>query len=563
MDSAWTSVRARSGAEPLAKPRTRLGLAFGLLLGALFTVLAGLPLFGQAIAIAAGRPDAYLDGDQGIDELALMRSQHFAQLTGNYSRFGWDHPGPSWFYAIDPVYTALGSHSYAFYVGVLLLHALFAMLIVAVLWRAAGPLAAGGAAVLVLAYLAVLTAYVWRDIWPPFAPILPMALLFPLAAWGAVRSTSALVGALIIGSYAIQAHVGTTLTVIAVWVVMVAVRLFWIRTDHRSGLRGGRASTLTLLLVPLGVLVLIVMWVPVAVDQVAGQHNLTRLAQFFLSGSGQHGWRETLSALGTLLGTYTSGNVPYLLQAVWVPMPTSAWIGLGGFAVLTAALFVAAMAFRDRYAQVLALLLGVTFPVVLLSVKHVAGPIYPYFLLWITALPMVLAIGGVALVARQAERLRGRLRLFGVASLAVSALLLIPAALEAAKLPKQFDQLPHIPASQYDPYSRQAWGITAAALRGLAPQPIVIVITYDSRIPLAGGLALQLGKAGWPIEVNSEWNYIFGPDSLAKGDARLELVLVDPRQHQMWESRLPGKRLIGVTPDTEIYLRPLYPGESP
>jgi len=558
VDSTWAPARAAD--RPETKEYSWAKIRH--LLGGAFTVLACLPLVGAAVAIAAARPDTYPDGDQAVDQMGLIRAEHFAQLTGNYSRFGWDHPGPAWFYAVDTVYAPLGNHSYAFYIGVLLLHALAVVLIVTLLWRARGHLAAAVTCVLVLLYLVAIGPHFWRAVWPPYAPILWMALLFPMAAWGAVRSNAAFVGALLAGSYAVQTHVGTALTVFAVWAVMAVIRIAWWRWDRRTAPRArAEGSGASGLLAGGGVFLLVLMWLPPAVDEFAGQHNLSHLATFFLTPRGQHGWHESLSALGTLLSTYTTSTVPYTLQANWEPMPASSWTAIGAFLFFIGALLVAATLVRDRFVQALALLLAVAFPVLVISVKHVVGPIYPYFLLWTTSLPMVLAIGWGALLTGQLGRVRWRF--YPVASVVAAMLLLAPSGMLIGRWWSGFQRLPSPTLDRFDPYSLDAWWITQGALGTRAPQPIVVDITKDNRIPMASGIALQLRKAGWKIEVNSMWNYIFGPDSVASGDARIELVLVDPKQHAQWAARLPDMRLIGRTPDAEIYLRPLYPGESP
>jgi len=183
--------------------------------------------------------------------------------------------------------------------------------------------------------------------------------------------------------------------------------------------------------------------------------------------------------------------------------------------------------------------------------------------MWTTVLPLVLAIGWAEVAGRLVGRLEAPAPLRSLAATAVVVALVVPSALLAARLTTGFRNLPSPVVEQYDPDSRQAWDITRSALAGKRPQPIVIDITESDRIPLAAGIALQLKKAGWDIQVNKDWNYIFGPDSVINGGARLELVLVDPKEKATWDSRLPDKQPIGATTDTLLYLRPLYPGVSP
>ena len=117
---------------------------------AVAVVAAAAPMLITAVAISLARPVNVTDGDLAVDEIFLIRATHFAHLVGNYSRFGWDHPGPAWFYSVAPLYGALGGHSWSFEVAQLGLQAVTAALIVAVVWRWAGGLPALVTAVLLL-----------------------------------------------------------------------------------------------------------------------------------------------------------------------------------------------------------------------------------------------------------------------------------------------------------------------------------------------------------------------------------------------------------------------------
>lgn len=528
--------------------------------------VAGLPLIIAGVAIAIARPDALPDGDIAVDEIALLRSEHFAQLVGNYSRFGWSHPGPGWFYAVDVFYAPLGSQTFGFYVGVLLLHAIFALLLVALVWRVRGALAAAVAAVLVLVYLDVISASVWRTVWPPFAPVLPMALLFPLAAWGAVRSLPAFVGALVVGSYALQSHIGTTLTVLSVWGVMTALRVLWTVWDRRAGRReiwglgeGGGG----ILLVGVGLVLLVALWAPVAADEISGTHNVSQLIAFFHTPQGQHGWRESLSAVATMLGSFTSGYVPPLQRSTWLPVPASAWITGAAYLAVLGALLITATAVRDRFVQALAVLLGVAFPVLLVSVRHAAGDIYPYFLLWMTVMPLLAAIGWAALVAGRADRLVAAGHLRQAAALAAALVLLAPAAYLSARLTDDLQRQPSVAGVQFDSSSRAAWELTSASLRRLRRGTIVVTWPDHDRWPLAAGLVLQLVKAGWKVEVEPGWTPMFGADMRTNGSAAAELVVTDATLSPRASTAVAGMRLIGETPNTKLFLGDLYSGQSP
>jgi len=58
------------------------------LIGA-WALLAGLPMLVAALVFAIKQPVLLIDGDGASNEFALINAGHFAQLVGNYSRYGW------------------------------------------------------------------------------------------------------------------------------------------------------------------------------------------------------------------------------------------------------------------------------------------------------------------------------------------------------------------------------------------------------------------------------------------------------------------------------------------
>src|SRR5581483_4681240 len=264
---------------------SRLGKVAGWspLAGLAAAVAAAIPMLAWAVALAARRPTLYFDGDAALDEISLVNSTHLAQLVGNYSRFGWWHPGPAWFYTMDILYVPLGRESWAFSVAVAVFQAVLALLILYICWRIAGlPLVAVGSALL-LGYYALVGDALFRSIWPPYLVILPMLLLILLAALGISGSTPALAAALVVGSFEIQTHVGTAPATVAVVGGAFVLRVVLDRLAARRTGWGPRPDgRWKWPLSAAGAVLTVVMWIPPLVDEVTGNPgNLTALFRFF------------------------------------------------------------------------------------------------------------------------------------------------------------------------------------------------------------------------------------------------------------------------------------------
>ncbi len=542
--SDTASRRSFAGRLDLAWPRLD---AAGAGASVLF-VMTGPLLAGLAYALK--QPALYFDGDNAVDELALMNSGHLAQLVGNYSRFRWSHPGPAWFYALDVVYQPLGGHSWGFVVATLLLNAIVLALIVIAVWLARGPLLAVLAAALLLLYVGGLGDQLFRDPWPPFAVILPMCLLFFLAASAAAGSLPALMAALIVGSYLAQTHLGTAPTVAAVIGGAVLVRLI---TGSASG---GRRQRSHVPLVAATVAILGLVWAPPVIDELANRPgNLTLIWTFFTSPHQTHRYLEAISVLGRFLWVPEIGQLRTLHDQDLAAVSPAYLAVAGTFSLFCLGLIGTGTLGRDRFAQALGVIIGAALVAIVVSIHSVSGPVYAYLLHWVSTLPLVLAVGwlSVAVGSRRFSRM-GAPDLAGIGGW--TALLLVVIGLSVARA-AGFLALPPPPVATAD--THEAWAYTAAALTAEPHQPVVLELNTTDTWVLAAGIGLQLAKAGYPVRVHDDMLFMYGPQARMTGREMLALIVVDGHDLTAFEAGNPDARLIGQTQLHGLFLRRLHP----
>ena len=503
-----------------------------------------------AVVLTVQRPDVVADGDFAVDEIALMRSTHFAQLVGNYSRFGWSHLGPTWFYALDFVYAPLGQQSWAFFVAALALHALTMCLIVVAAWRIRGPVLAAITALLLLWFVSTIGVPTFRSTWPPYETILPIILFLLLAAFGAAGSTLAVVGALLTGSYEAQLHVGTVPTIAIALAVMTVIRL----VGHRWPARSPVFSDLNrrpqmLVLLGVGLLTLVAMWVPVIADELTGHPgNLTKLARFFfLANLPHHHLHEGVAALGRHLAVFPFGHPPPGSESDYSALTLARLLPVVAFLVLSGALAAAGTIARDRFAQALGTILFILTFGLVWSISRAVGELSSYFLLWTTALPLVLIVGWAALLIkvvpatwlpRSSRSMRARVLAAGVA-----AVLVVLSATQTIG----FLQLPS-PATEADPGTRTAAALVEASLASQPRQPVLVTIVSLDAWPAAAGVSLQLIKHGWPVSVRPEYQFMFGDQMRATGRESVELVFVPQTSLSQFDQHAPGLTFVAAVP---------------
>lgn len=474
-----------------------------------------------------------LGGDQSVIALDTFDVRHLDQLVGPYSRMGWAHPGPAWFYLMAPVFWLFGSGGPALVAASMVVEALFAALVVVAVDRGRPwqrPLMAG----ILLLYVLRMPSIEFVSVWNPFALLLPTMLLLLLVARACAGSVSAFAAALVVASFLVQTHVGTVPLVGLVGLVTVValgVRLVRHPEERPSG-RGWVP-------IGIGVGVAVLMWVPPLWQQLTAaphQGNLANLARYFIHGDptagAPHTWHEAISGTGQMLGAAVYGwpAEPAELRTILTPAVYAAvGVQLLGGAVVA----LLARRLQSRVTGWLAALTAVACVAGLVSTKTVTGPLENYLILWISVLPAVLLYAGLSLVVAWWRSMPGRWSMRLAAVLTVSTVAgsaIIGLALDHAAETRLYGE----------PEAHEAAAMALAALP--APRrgdPPVLLDIRDVRTWItATEVALELEEAGHRISVEQKWEYGFGWDRLSTGNEQWRVVLVPVAPG---ESALPGQ----------------------
>ncbi len=238
-------------------------------------------------------------------------------LTGAYSRYAFNHPGPMANVVLSVPYEVSGEQPHSLLAGTLIIAGVSAALAV---WLALGVAGLPGglaAATMALVAMRAIGPEVLRDPWNPFVLLGPV-LLCLVAAWAASSGSRWAMTALVVaGSFVVQAHVGTAVLVgaLVVWATAALVV-----AERRTGAW----------LVPVGVAAGagLVCWLLPFVDQFTAETpNLSAIAAFFTGGAdAAAGERLPLSqALGIAgrellpIGPWLTGDEPEFIgvQPAW------------------------------------------------------------------------------------------------------------------------------------------------------------------------------------------------------------------------------------------------------
>ena len=356
-------------------PRTRAALAVAVTLVALAPILA-------VVVQRWGHPYLPVE-DQATIDLRVHDVWSFSgntPLVGPFSRFGWSHPGPLFFYLLAVVSAVLGRASWATLVGAALLQG------VAVAWLARLAYVTGGLrrqaawlTVVTLTYVGVGSVALLL-VWNPYVA-LPFFVLFLLQCW--VVSTGEprrLLGLAFVATFLVQTHVGYLFPValIGAWAL---VRM-WL-----SCRRMGRPLWRPVIWAPPIILAAVLWFPPLVLDPLLHPPgNVRALVHYFTrgtDGSSRTGLRAGLgytAAQFHWLPTWAGGTDPVdpfsglstRYAAWWLVLPVS----------LTGVSWWVARR-RDRIDDaLLAELLLLLVPITVLAIALVSGTPYLYLFIW-------------------------------------------------------------------------------------------------------------------------------------------------------------------------------------
>jgi hypothetical protein len=291
-------------------------------------------------------------------------------LLGPYSRYGWNHPGPWFFWVLAGPYRLLGTAPWALLTGAATVNLVAAAGMLVLAWRRAGLAAVSLLAVGLTVLLHSLPSGTLWDPWNPWLTLLPFGLVV-VAAWAAVDGDRAgLAVAVAASSFVVQAHVGFALLaggLVAGALGATAVR----RRGERWWVIPG--------------LVLVVAWLPVLLDQLVGSGNARDLVDHFTGDAGQAvGWEGALELVSRQLG----GDRPPWRGGVEPISPAGGGVEgrrVGALLVpLLVAAGVAVLGWRRSAGTALRLLATVAAATVLgyVSISRMTGEPYDYLIRW-------------------------------------------------------------------------------------------------------------------------------------------------------------------------------------
>lgn len=359
-----------------------------------------------------------VEGDYAGLEIATRYVFTGRTLLGAYSRFGFNHPGPLYFYLTAPIYFLLGKTSTALWAGAIIVNMAAAASAVAIMRLYASRAHAVASALVVSVWLDAFGNSCLQP-WNPMVVVLPL-LAFLVCAAQVVRGKSGPIAVMtFLGALVAETHLSTLPTVAGI--AAIAGTGFAGAARRRGGLSAADCRA-----IGLGATIFVLCALPIAIEQVTSQTgNLTKICKFFLAAHDHKpvnaalaewieatSWMPKRVARDTLAGEtdsqmMASAEMPRLASDTGVRV---ALLWLGAVAVGG----VVAARRRDGASATL-LAVGALGSVIAVSaLQRVVGPTMFYLVFWATAASTVAWMGVATTVASVVtERARATLCVAG------------------------------------------------------------------------------------------------------------------------------------------------------
>ncbi len=208
---------------------------------AALVTLAGVGLLAMANAAASSRR-AFPIGDFALIESYTLLATQRKLVVGPYSRYGWHHPGPLYFWLAAPFYALAKFKTSGIHIAVQCINASSLLVAAWIAARFASP-------ALIAAVFVAIVGYLWRawhifvSMWNPHVPVLPTIALTFVCAAIACGEVALIPLAAFLASFVAQTSIGLLpcaagLCVIALLSAAAKSHLaggVWIDAPHQEG----------------------------------------------------------------------------------------------------------------------------------------------------------------------------------------------------------------------------------------------------------------------------------------------------------------------------------------
>jgi hypothetical protein len=441
-------------------------------------------------------PSIVTTSDIAVTELYTDLASHAQLLVGPYSRFGWHHPGPLYFYLLAPLYVLSGRSGAALYIAAVVFNAAAVGVVLKILIAERRYLAALTIACGCLALAVRVTDY-FSSPWTANIVAFPMLALLAACAAVAAGRTSLLPVAAFTASFLVQ-------TDLALVPAVAAVTLLTLWAVAWTSARTGQAPLRDL---AIAAILSAIVWTPAILEGVSRDGgNVAALWRFFVAGEGR------AHTLGEALGAWSYGLLGVVRPQLAIPwgkplnLSTITWETPAALALVAVVAASVILAVRRKYTfdAWIGTMLLTGAAATLWALTRARGDLLDHEVFWLA--PMGAMAAGFAIASISASALP---QLTGtavdrLARLAASAILIVLGVIGVVEAERTIGLAQRL-AERHD--VRDAIAAVEAHLN--RRQSRAVVIDVGDLWPLGTSLVLRIHQHHWRVAVTPASVFMF------------------------------------------------------
>lgn len=306
--------------------------------------LFAIVFFALAMGVTVTNREAFFgtarfeEGDDAANALQIHRAKHLQELHGNYSRYGFHHPGPAFFYVYaagewllhDLTGIAPAPHNAHIYAATLLQLAFYAAAVALLAMRTRRPWVAVALALLAAAVHYRNVERPFYSVWPPDVLLMPFLCFLLAAAAVSRREWAVLPWFVLAACFLVHGHVAQPL-----FVVPITALTLWLafRGTERGAFARVARSRPGIAAIALAALFVL----PLGLDWLAGRESNVHdilIHLRFQTDDGQSLWQAFLAYAGHFIGVHDPSLFNEVGADSYTPFREHAgliagWLGLG------------------------------------------------------------------------------------------------------------------------------------------------------------------------------------------------------------------------------------------
>ena len=465
--------------------------------------------------IVSGVPDLALEGDGALLEFSTRSTAAGGSFTGPYSRYGFHHPGPAYFFVRIPLYYLFGRSSSASYITVSLICMLCLASVFLLLRKCGNRLMPVIFCLLAAIFLWSLKPVIWLNDWNPFVIIFPLLLTFVSFTAVAAGFHRYLPIAVAAGSFSVQTHIGSLPSVAATAVFAGVFLVIEFRKRSKKGVIPLDDSSVARSIL-IASITAVILWVPVLLHELTSGSggNLPGILRFFKESSPGLSMKRSffiwVDAVSGMEGNLLSGE--YLRRAGILFHVK----GIILFLRVTLLFVCCTFLYRKKrtgftlIAGCMLLLLHLT---AFLSISQVRGEPHTYLFLWFSVLGL---LSWTVILSSLAE-LSALFRSDKVSRWVVPActvIVFIFSILNTASVWNKPSGSPYDPLSYHNGQVMVLGDSLSHYISTQDDSGWVIIPAEHDLWPVMAGLVNSLDKEGWNVSVSPDFAFMtgIGPD---------------------------------------------------